>query len=116
MIPNQIMILDRFPLTGSGKIDKKSLPKLEINQDQETAEISEPLSEDEEKIASIFRSILGTSKIRANDNFFDAGGHSLIAFKAIHRFQNELGLVLSVRDLLLRTVSQLAHDLNREVK
>jgi amino acid adenylation domain-containing protein len=112
MLPNQVLVLEAFPLTGSGKIDKKALPKEGININPESSEKMSPLSEQEEKVASIFRSILGTQAIRANDNFFDAGGHSLIAFKAIDRFQNELGLVLTVRDLLLRTVSQLAHDLD----
>lgn len=118
MLPNQLLLLDAFPLTGSGKIDKKALPKEGLNSPQEALEKAAPLSDSEEKIAAIFRSILGTQTIRANDNFFDAGGHSLIAFKAIDRFQNELGLVLTVRDLLLRNVTQLAHDLDlkREAK
>ncbi|RYZ57317.1 MAG: amino acid adenylation domain-containing protein, partial [Proteobacteria bacterium] len=112
MIPNQMLVVDAFPLTGSGKIDKKALPKDKLERSDQSLSAVVALTAGEEKIASIFRAILGTQTIRSNDNFFDAGGHSLIAFKAIDRFQNELGLVLTVRDLLLRSVAQLAHDLD----
>lgn len=109
MLPQQLVQLERFPLTGSGKIDKKALPApVALAPAAAPAAAEEALEPHEVRIAAIFSELLGRSGIRASDNFFDLGGHSLLALRALHRCQEELNLQLKIRDLLLLNVAQLA--------
>ncbi|WP_218109976.1 non-ribosomal peptide synthetase [Oligoflexus tunisiensis] len=114
MLPNHLVILPQFPLTGSGKIDKKALPAPQPEREASagTAKGSgETFSLNEELLAAIWRDMIGIQKVRRSDNFFDLGGHSLLALKVLHRCQQELGASFKVRDLLLMNLAQLASQL-----
>ncbi|MGE5340424.1 MAG: amino acid adenylation domain-containing protein [Candidatus Omnitrophota bacterium] len=78
MVPSYLMHLNALPLTATGKIDRKSLPSLEMRMDQ--GHIA-PGSAIEEKLADLWSEILGRRKelIGVTDNFFEFGGHSLKA-------------------------------------
>ncbi len=119
MLPNHLVLLPQFPLTGSGKIDKKALPVPQAERDSQpasvTAHAEAGLSSNEERIASIWRDMIGIKKVRRSDNFFDLGGHSLLALKVLHRCQQELGANFKVRDLLLMNLAQLASQVPAEV-
>lgn len=113
MLPQDLVVLERFPRTGSGKLDKKALPPPKAAE-VERQELgighlpASSLSPEEGRIAAIFSELLGRSGLRASDNFFDLGGHSLLALRVLHRCQEELGLPLKIRDLLLLNIGQLA--------
>jgi amino acid adenylation domain-containing protein len=119
MLPNHVILLPQFPLTGSGKIDKKALPAPQPERESQpagvTAHAEAGLSSNEERIAAIWREMIGIKKVRRSDNFFDLGGHSLLALKVLHRCQQELGANLKVRDLLLMNLAQLASQLPGEI-
>jgi amino acid adenylation domain-containing protein len=119
MLPNHLILLPQFPLTGSGKIDKKALPAPKAETDKQPisvkAHAEASLSANEERIAVIWREMIGIQKIRRSDNFFDLGGHSLLALKVLHRCQQELGANFKVRDLLLMNLAQLASQLPNEI-
>lgn len=108
MLPNHFVALKEFPLTSSGKIDKKRLP---APNREASKKGKEALSPREEKIAAIFRDFLGIGDIGPQDGFFELGGHSLLALKTLQRLQKDLGLDLRIRDLLLKNISQLAASL-----
>ncbi len=112
MLPNHLVVLEQFPLTGSGKIDKKALPAPSQVTPVATQRKLESLTPTETQIAEIFKGILGVQQLSRDDNFFEAGGHSLLALKVLHRLQVELGLSLKIRDLLMRSIAHLAHDLD----
>jgi amino acid adenylation domain-containing protein len=119
MLPNHLILVPQFPLTGSGKIDKKALPAPKAEVDKQpasvTAHAEASLSVNEERIAAIWREMIGVQKIRRSDNFFDLGGHSLLALKVLHRCQQELGANFKVRELLLMNLAQLASQLPSEI-
>lgn len=79
MIPSVYHILDKFPLTLNGKIDKQAL--LEIQTTTNTISQNLPTDYFLRELAKIWEETLGVSSINPYDNFFDLGGHSLLAVK-----------------------------------
>ncbi|MCP5048865.1 MAG: amino acid adenylation domain-containing protein, partial [bacterium] len=77
MVPAFFMPLDQLPLTGSGKVDRRSLPQPELNIG---THYTAPRNHVEKKMAGIWSDVLKTGKtIGIDDNFFQLGGHSLKA-------------------------------------
>ncbi len=77
MVPPALMILEKFPLLASGKIDRGSLPEPETGRRQVGTRYAEPATEVEKRLAALWRRVLKIEKVGAHDNFFDLGGHSL---------------------------------------
>lgn len=104
-IPNLLVQLDKFVLTPNGKVDKKYLESLEV---QEFNNYEAPRNEFEEKLASLWQKYLNVKKVGINDNFFDLGGDSLIAIRLqIEAF--DLGLNISYADIFSHpTIKQLS--------
>lgn len=89
MVPAIWIELEHFPLTSSGKIDKKALP----DPDESTMTKNEylaPRNEMEEKLVGIWQELLGVEKIGVYDNFFELGGHSLLAMRLLTAIHKEL--------------------------
>lgn len=95
MVPSVLVILQEFPLTPSGKLDRRALPAPEW-QDYGTADYEPPADEVEEAIAGIWRDLLGVERIGRQHNFFELGGHSLLALSALLRINEALGCSLRV--------------------
>jgi amino acid adenylation domain-containing protein len=94
-IPAHFVQLEQFPLTVSGKIDRKAL-----QQPQLKAAISTPpQTEVEMSIAHIWEDVLGHALVGREDNFFELGGHSIKAVQVISRIFRELSVKLELRDL-----------------
>jgi amino acid adenylation domain-containing protein len=77
MVPSFIVFLETIPLTSSGKIDRKSLPKPDSMREKNT--IIAPSNEMEQQLLNLWRTLLGSDAISIHDNFFDIGGNSLLA-------------------------------------
>ncbi|NKM64345.1 AMP-binding protein [Rhizobium leguminosarum bv. viciae 248] len=102
MVPERLVQVAAMPQTPSGKIDRNVLAK------QALAGLH-PASEDvrvrgssdrEAAIAAVFAEVLGRT-VDPDENFFAAGGHSLLAARAIARINDRLKLDLRIRDFLL---------------
>lgn len=85
MIPSKIIIMPEFPLTTSGKIDRKSLPSPNDIASEQSGNFVAPGNEIEKEMANIWQELLLIDRIGIKDNFFDLGGHSLIATKLASR-------------------------------
>jgi amino acid adenylation domain-containing protein len=77
MIPVSMVLLESFPLTPNGKLDKKALPLPDLQLEKRQHE--PPHSELEQIIAGAWREVLEIQNIGVHDNFFDIGGHSILA-------------------------------------
>lgn len=95
MVPSQIAMLDALPLTPNGKLDRGSLPSIEAP----AAVRTEPLSELETQLAAVWAELL-EHEVGPDENFFDVGGHSLLAIRLIARIRNELGVKLTLKALI----------------
>ncbi|MGY2010327.1 amino acid adenylation domain-containing protein [Nocardia gipuzkoensis] len=97
MVPSTLMELDELPLSANGKIDRKALPA-PVTGVRSIRPIAEPRTEVERVLAGIFAEVLDAD-VGIEDNFFDMGGNSLIAARAVARINAALGTALTIRDL-----------------
>ncbi|KUH89631.1 non-ribosomal peptide synthetase [Mycobacterium sp. GA-1999] len=109
MVPTQIMVLDEFPMTSSGKIDRRALPAPVFS----TASFRAPQTPTEKTVAEIFADVLGLDRAGLDDDFFALGGDSLVATRVSTRLQLALGREVPVRYLFdASTVGALAEYLD----
>jgi amino acid adenylation domain-containing protein len=90
MMPSAFIVLEKFPLTPNGKVDRKALPKPNNLLSITTNNFIPPQTQIEQTIADIWQQLLGRENLSIHDNFFDLGGHSLL----IVRMQGQLTLKL----------------------
>ncbi len=87
MIPSGFVLLEEFPLTPNGKVDRRALPEPgQTRPDLEAAFVT-PRSAAEEVVAAIWSEVLRVERVGIYDNFFDLGGHSLLATQVISRLR-----------------------------
>ncbi|MBY3425460.1 non-ribosomal peptide synthetase, partial [Rhizobium laguerreae] len=109
MVPSTIMVLDRLPLTPSGKLDRRALPAPEFT----STSVRQPRTPQEEMLCNLFCDVLSLERVGIDDNFFDLGGDSIIAVQLNSRLL-KLGIKVRVRDLFNnQTPSQLARFLEK---
>jgi amino acid adenylation domain-containing protein len=96
MVPGAFVILERLPLTGSGKLDRQALPNPELNGSA-GHEYEPPESETEQTLARIWQELLRVPRIGRADNFFELGGHSLLAMQALARIRSALSIKIPIK-------------------
>ncbi|GHJ47712.1 hypothetical protein Cs7R123_50540 [Catellatospora sp. TT07R-123] len=108
MVPTAYVLLDRLPLTPSGKLDRRSLPAPQRGRDANAA-FEAPATPTEVTVAGIWAEVLELEQIGRDDDFFDLGGHSLLATQVVAKLRRAVGAGVSVMDLFKnRTVRELA--------
>ena len=106
MVPAAVVVLDRLPLTPSGKLDVGTLPAPELAAGE--AYVA-PRGETEGVLAGIWADVLRLERVGAHDHFFVLGGHSLLATRVVSRVRELLGVELPVRAMFEGpTVAQVA--------
>ncbi len=100
MVPAVIVPLPAMPLTPSGKLDRLALEAIGEGS-YEAEDYVAPSTEAEEMIAAIWSELLRIDRVGANDDFFDRGGHSLLAIRLVSRIRADLGVELPLRDIFL---------------
>lgn len=95
MVPAVFVPLEAFPLTPSGKIDRRALP--EPGRPESTRGYVAPRTELEEVLAIIFSEVLQVERVGIFDDFFELGGHSLMATQISSRIREALHVELPVR-------------------
>ena len=97
MLPSNITILENLPLTPNGKIDRKALPTIK-NLSTPTQYLG-PRNDREERMATLWSSVLNAERIDIHDNFFHLGGHSLLALQIITKIRDEFLVDIPVQAL-----------------
>ncbi len=106
MVPMAIVEVDEWPLSPSGKIDRRALPDPAF---EETVEKIAPRTPTEEIVAGMFGELLGASDVGAEADFFALGGHSLLATQLASRIRKAFGIELPLAELFSgSTVAQIA--------
>ena len=87
MVPAAIGLLDELPVSANGKVDTSALPQIEVEARESVA----PRTPTEKLIAEIWREVLGRETIGVHDNFFESGGHSLLAVRTFALLEAQVG-------------------------
>ncbi|CRK58162.1 Siderophore biosynthesis non-ribosomal peptide synthetase modules @ Bacillibactin synthetase component F [Alloactinosynnema sp. L-07] len=111
MVPAAVVGLAAFPLTASGKLDRRALPAPDLAA---SAAVSRPpRTPREEILCDLFAEVLGVATIGVDDNFFDLGGHSLLATRVVGRVRSVFGTDLTIGALFAApTVGGLAEAID----
>ncbi len=96
MIPSMFVWLDSFPLTPSGKIDRKVLPEPDPSQRTIDHEFVAPRTSVEKQLAQIWCDLLKIEQVGIYDNFFELGGHSLLATQLLTRIRHEYQIEMAL--------------------
>jgi myxalamid-type nonribosomal peptide synthetase MxaA len=98
MVPSAFVVLERMPSTPSGKIDRRALPAPTLEA-YTVQSYEAPQGETERQLADLWRELLNVERVGRRDSFFDLGGHSMLAVKALFLINQRLGASLKVTDL-----------------
>ena len=110
MVPTIVQI-ESLPLTANGKVDTRALPPPTRESEMKLG-VAEPTNPTEQAVADIWTEVLGLERVGVNDNFFDLGGHSLIATQIIARIRNHFRVQLPLHGFLeTPTVAGLAEKI-----
>lgn len=114
MVPNRVVILDRLPLTASGKIDVKALEASDkTDMDFADRPFVPPRTRTEKRIGDIWKMLMKRDAVSVRDDFFASGGNSLIAVALINRVNKTFGSALPLQALFdSPTVEKLARRID----
>ena len=109
MVPSLFFVLDALPLTSNGKVDRSRLLQLQPQAPAGETAPSRAATPLESMLLGIFAEVLPTARVNVDSNFFDIGGHSLLAVQVLSRIRRVLNVDLPVRVLFERpTVAGIA--------
>jgi acyl carrier protein len=100
MIPSAFILMEKFPLTANGKIDRKAFPAFSGEKPASGQSLAAPQTDTQKQLAAIWADLLSVESVGVNDDFFDLGGHSLLAIRAVSRIREQFEVNLSLRNLL----------------
>ncbi|HET7465003.1 MAG TPA: condensation domain-containing protein, partial [Longimicrobium sp.] len=103
MVPAAYVWMEAYPLTPNGKVDRRALPD-PAGDAYGAREYEAPVGETEQAVAAIWSQVLGAEGVGRGDNFFERGGHSLVAVRVASRVRQALGVEVSPGDLFERPV------------
>ena len=114
MIPSAFVLMERLPLTSNGKIDRQSFPAIAPSPAQPASrDCAGPRTATEKALSAIWSELLDVPTIGIHDDFFDLGGQSLVAIKAVARIRDVFEVDVSLRNLFDQpTVAGLAETID----
>lgn len=98
MVPSAFMRLKALPLNANGKVDKRALPAVDRTALSSTG-FAQPQGDLQQKLAAAWCRVLDLPRVGIDDNFFDIGGHSLLAVQLVRTIENDFGVACSLPDL-----------------
>jgi acyl carrier protein len=109
MVPSSYVPLDSFPMAADGSVDRGALPDPFGAEDDYVA----PRTETETLVAEIWRDVLGVERVSVYDNFFDIGGHSLLAVRVVTKLDKKIGVRLNQAIMVLQTLEQISAECDK---
>ena len=113
MVPSAFVVLESLPLTPNEKVDRRALPAPDLQSEQKDKYVA-PRTPIEEMLAQIWTQVLKLERVGIHDNFFEVGGHSLLAAQLLSRIRNIFKVELPLRELFARaTIAELAQSIGQ---
>jgi amino acid adenylation domain-containing protein len=115
MVPAHVIRLDALPLTPNGKIDRQALPSPSDQLAERKESYVAPSTQMEMELARIWRELLDIDQVSVHDDFFEIGGHSLLAVRLRSKILDSLKRDVPLPELLrASTIASLAEFLEQE--
>ncbi len=109
MLPSRFIEMEKLPRMANGKIDRRALPVPDAPLKRRENRFEAPRTPLEKLLADIWRTTLNIQEIGIDDNFFESGGHSMLATTMILRIREQLKVNVTLHNLFeAPTVAQLA--------
>lgn len=89
MVPAAFVFIDSLPLSANGKLDRRSLPPPSAYHDADAAAADDEADEVEQKVRKIWETFLNDKPIGLDANFFDLGGHSILAIRLLNAIEEQ---------------------------
>ncbi|MBV8367935.1 MAG: amino acid adenylation domain-containing protein, partial [Candidatus Eremiobacteraeota bacterium] len=116
MLPAAYVRLESFPLTPSGKLDRKALLAPD-GSGYALRAYEAPAGELEAALAAIWSELLNVERVGRNDNFFELGGHSLLAMRVLSRVRQAFALEAKLSDVFAHpTLAEFARALETSAR
>jgi hypothetical protein len=118
MIPRLFMVLDSLPLAADGTVDRNALPDPLAAVPAAPAAVAAPRGDRDARtdyLAGVWSQLLGKD-VGPNDNFFDLGGHSMLAVQMANRVKTDTGARIQLMTLATQTLAQIASELPMAAK
>ena len=106
MVPSLFVTMDALPLTPNGKIDRRALPP-PLAPDRRATRVA-PRTPMEQTVAAVWQEVLGLPEVSVHDNFFEIGGHSLLAMQAVRLLEARSGVRLHPTRFIMDTLEQIS--------
>ena len=117
MVPAAFVVLDTFPLTPNGKLDRRALPVPGQTRPELDKDYVAPLTPVEKVLATIWTDLLGIEQIGIHNNFFDLGGHSLLVTQLLSRVRDRFAVELGLREVFeSATIAGLAEKIEKTMR
>ncbi|MBJ6766270.1 hypothetical protein JGU66_36460, partial [Myxococcaceae bacterium JPH2] len=114
MLPSRWLSRDSLPLTSTGKVDRKALSSLHLDDSSLPSSGGPPRGHVETLLSQLFLQVLSLHSIERDASFFHLGGHSLSATRLVSRIRHAFGVQLPLAALFASpTVASLARELTR---
>ncbi|MDX8035651.1 amino acid adenylation domain-containing protein [Lentzea sp. BCCO 10_0856] len=110
MVPTHIVVMDEFPLTANGKLDRRALPEPTV----ETGPVTAAANDDEAVICAAIAAVLRVEQVGADQDFFELGGDSILAISLLSALRAEGVFVTATQIFLNRTPRALAAVASRD--
>lgn len=111
MVPAYLVALPAIPLTPNNKVDRLSLPDVDLSAQRGSAEVVAARTPLEQKLCDLWQELLGVPTIGIHDNFFDLGGNSLLAVRLFSRLESDLDTDFALTDLMAASTVAALGDL-----
>ncbi|WP_343745933.1 non-ribosomal peptide synthase/polyketide synthase [Chitinophaga sp.] len=113
MVPSYLIPLEKLPMTANGKVDKKALPDPDTIIQSGQAYVA-PATATEKALAAFWAEQLKMEKVSVHDNYFEAGGNSLLAIHLIAVIRKQLAGEISISDIFdYPTIAELGNVLDQ---
>ncbi|RJS23164.1 non-ribosomal peptide synthetase [Corallococcus sp. H22C18031201] len=114
MLPSRWLSRDSLPLTSTGKVDRKALASLHLDDSALPSSGGPPRGHVETLLSHLFLQVLSLHSIERDSSFFHLGGHSLSATRLVSRIRHAFGVQLPLASLFASpSVASLARELTR---
>ncbi|MEV5126660.1 non-ribosomal peptide synthetase [Streptomyces decoyicus] len=120
MVPSAVLVLDGFPTTSNGKIDRPALreaaPRREEGRRPSSRVAGAEIAPEEQQLLDLAAEILNVADARLDDNFFDLGGQSILAATLARRIRRTFDASIPMRSIFeAETLGELARKV-RELR